>query len=439
MRSLSFSANAALWLRRIVLAVFFASTSAAQSNVLISWNEAFTQALPEADATRPSPVDLRSVALAHLAIAGALETAPPGLASDETKLGFVAIGAAQEATARLWPAQRAAAAALVDRQLASCTATADAARLLAQGREFARRLIDARAADGWRERSLELADPSLQGSERLIAELAAGAEAPPSPWLSAQPFVLKSVAQIGVQEVAAIGYDGSLHRNDVLSRSRLFRRLEHSGSPDVIDAAWSGASGSAWNRVARTLATRERLGLRDQARLFAMLNVALADARLSAAHWAHTVGSWRSRTVEVYVAPDAVPHRSSTFEIQAAVDGSDAAPVHRELRRVLIPPTPDYPAVSATLAGAAQAILEAALPSGAAFTLEFPRDGADPLSLRYVSVAAAAADCAFATTLKGRHTREAAVAGHLLGSNIGREVARRFRATSFASATVARN
>ncbi|HCN29056.1 MAG TPA: hypothetical protein DIT64_09940 [Verrucomicrobiales bacterium] len=68
---------------------------------------------------------------------------------------------------------------------------------------------------------------------------------------------------------------------------------------DQLDAAffWSGADGTVtvagmWNQIAQTVAASEGMSLQDTARLFAALNVALADAAIVAWETKYNVDFW---------------------------------------------------------------------------------------------------------------------------------------------------
>lgn len=402
----------------------------ARAGVVAEWNEAFERLAAVPDTARPFHLDVRAQALAHVAIARALDSMPAAWRRQhgDAARARVAIGAAEEVAATLWRAQQPLATDLAGRQWTELAECDDAQAMRAHGREAARMFLAERAIDGWSA----LLDDSVglhpDRSERLARELALGGKQPESRWLTATPFGLRSARQIRVTEVAVTSPDGSTRRDPAITGSRLFRDVQRSGSPAEIQAAWADSSRVAWNRIARAIAARENLGVGEEARLFAALNAALADAMLAAAHWSFVLGSWRTMTIEQFVDARDVPHLSEAFQKSAVVDSVGTAAVHQEFRRALIPPTLNYPSMRATLAGAAQTAIESVMEAnGDPFTVEVPRAGAAPLQRSFGSVAGAAAECAFVSSLDGRHTREAAIAGHLLGTQVGREIARRLR------------
>jgi hypothetical protein len=107
--------------------------------------------------------------------------------------------------------------------------------------------------------------------------------------------------------------------------------------------------------------------------------------------------------------------------------------VRSDILRVLIPPTPNFPSVDAAVAGAAQAVLTRFFKTDQiAFTLPkgTAHAGDSSAPRTFVSISAAARECAYVASLDGRHLREACIAGYSLGTSVGsyvgkRQVARR--------------
>ncbi len=104
-------------------------------------------------------------------------------------------------------------------------------------------------------------------------------------------------------------------------------------------------------------------------------------------------------------------------------DGTHAEGRRLEYGRVNIPPVAHYPAVDATIAGAAQAALSAHFTTDLVeFRLPSAADGRI-----FPGFAAAAPEQAFVVSLDGLHSREGCVAGYQLGASIGKYAARRAR------------
>ena len=88
---------------------------------------------------------------------------------------------------------------------------------------------------------------------------------------------------------------------------------------------------------------------------------------------------------------------------------------------------PNYPSRAATLAGAAQGALAGFFRSDR-MAFELPGVGTTAEKRTgFSSVSAATRECAFVASLNGPHSKEACVAGYLLGESIGSTISKRTR------------
>lgn len=414
------------------LSCFLLLSPTARADAISSWSETITRFASAPGAKRVEHFEARAHAIVHLALAEAAKDAA-GLTRSRGDLDVaqrVAVAeAARTVVPEIWPAEREAVEALVTRQLATVPEGALKNRGLACGRAAAMRVMSGRVEDGWRE--LRTGD-ALSGlmpdmSEQAALAIARGASPPSSRWLVATPFFLKSARQIAAPVPVFIAMNGSARRNPALSDPRFFASVDRTQEADVLQQTWRESPVLAWNRIARALAQSRRLSLAEEARLFAVLNAALADAALTALHWRFDLGSWNFTLVESWADTRTSPMRSTEVTAPAVFDGIEQGTVQLEIRRVLVAPLPNYPSFAAALGGAATAAMAECLGGDrAGFTLEVPVDGSAPLQRSFGCVADAARECAFVATLDRRHTREACIGGHQLGAAVGREVARRF-------------
>jgi membrane-associated phospholipid phosphatase len=110
---------------------------------------------------------------------------------------------------------------------------------------------------------------------------------------------------------------------------------------------WADGAGTVtppghWNVIAQDVATARRITMRQNARLFALLNVAMADAAIAAWDAKYTYNFWR---------PVTAIHAADT-------DGNPAtAPDAAWMSLIVTPPFPDYISGHSTFSGAAAAVL----------------------------------------------------------------------------------
>lgn len=168
---------------------------------------------------------------------------------------------------------------------------------------------------------------------------------------------------------------------------------------------WYEGSGQGWNRIARVVAASRPLDAWEQARLFALLNAAMADGFIAGADTRYHYNRWRPVTA-----------------IRAAdTDGNDATtPDPAWESYVNTPPLPDYPSTHSVLGAAAAAVLKRffgtdqvafSMTSGAPFA---------GITRSFTSFTEAARENAESRVLAGIHFRSACENGLALGESIGR-------------------
>lgn len=128
---------------------------------------------------------------------------------------------------------------------------------------------------------------------------------------------------------------------------------------------WAAGNGTVkmpgmWNQVAEAVATTAGLSVTDTARLFAALNVSMADASITAFDTSYDTEFWRPET--------AIANGDGDENIYTAVD-VDWTPL------IASPSFPEYVALGSTLSEAAAATLAYYLGDSATFSLSSDIDG----------------------------------------------------------------
>jgi hypothetical protein len=107
---------------------------------------------------------------------------------------------------------------------------------------------------------------------------------------------------------------------------------------------WAGAASSVWNRAAATAALRHHTPLSENARLFALLNIAAADAIIAAWDNKYFFELWR---------PITAIRLANTDGNSLTVEQADWTPL------IVTPPYPEYDSGHQSISGASQAVLTA--------------------------------------------------------------------------------
>jgi membrane-associated phospholipid phosphatase len=321
------------------------------ANVVLEWNQLALQAIGQA---RVSPVVAsRALAITQAAVYDAVNAIDRSFepyyaqvhASHGASLEAAAAQAAHDALAALFPSQ----ASTFDAALAADLVGIPPGRArqgTAVGREVARQIIEWRSTDG-----ADAMAPYTPGS-------GPGAWQPTPPafqpalapqWASVTPFALASGSQFRPAAPPAL---------DSAEYAAAFNEVKSLGSADSttrteeqtqIAEFWNDGLGTAfapgyWNNIAQDVATEQGLSLVSEAHLFALLNIATADALISCWDAKYAYSFWRPVTA-----------------IRAAdTDGNPATEPDTSWAPLLVTPNfPSYTSAHSTVSGAAAEVLTA--------------------------------------------------------------------------------
>ena len=185
----------------------------------------------------------------------------------------------------------------------------------------------------------------------------------------------------------------------------------YSGSPRTDDQSelvlfWASNTPLSWNRVAADLSASRGLSLTENAHLFALLNVAMADAGIACWDSKYRYVFWRPITAIRLGDTDG---NASTDPDTAWVPWLDALPPGT-------PAHPEYPSGHSTVSGSAAYILAAAFGENTAFSVTSEiRPGT---TRSFSSFSAAVAEIADARVFGGIHFRTSCVRGNALGQTV---------------------
>jgi hypothetical protein len=393
----------------------------ARASVVADWNAAIRNRAVLEPSSAPTFLEARMLAMTHLAMADAAMAAEraPTLQPTRAVVQRVAVAtAAHDVLQVLSPSWRDRFSDLLASHLRDVADAGIRERGMSLGRAAAADWLARRGDDGW------LASAQLAGTERWIAgtpeqALARGGRAPESPWRAMKPFALKAVDQQWASTPEPILTLGKVRVDERWQSAKILTAVDRSQSG--MENTWRGSPMLMWNRLAESLALNAQLDLAAEARLYAALNSALADAAVAASHWRHVLGQWQVRVGQIWSSTEHLePEMSDTY---VSVYAMPAIRMQADTRRVLQPPLPNYLVESAVLAGAAQAVLERSLKvAGDPITLSGP----EPADLRvFASIQAAAREATFVATLNPHHNRSACVEGYQFGRDVGTYVAKR--------------
>ncbi len=289
------------------------------------------------------------------------------------------------------------------------------------GAAAAAAILALRAADG---SDTPMVDPSYpEGTDPGVYRFTPGTPFAFAPgWGDVTPFVLKKSSQFRARP--PYGVTGKRYTED-------FNEVKRLGGDDVttpsartdnqteIALFWVESSPLQWNRIARTVSTDAGLNLWANARLFGLLNLALADGYIGSFETKYLYNFWRPVTA-----------------IQSAdTDGNPKTEVDPDWTPLVqTPPIPDYDSAHSVEGGAAAQVLRRffgtdeisfeacslTLPAGSTCT------DASAVSRSYTSFSEAADENALSRILVGFHFRRACEKGVKHGRRIGNRAVKLF-------------
>jgi membrane-associated phospholipid phosphatase len=169
---------------------------------------------------------------------------------------------------------------------------------------------------------------------------------------------------------------------------------------------WAGNAPVTWNRVASDLSASRGLSLTQNAHLFALLNLAMADAGIAC---------WDSKYRYVYWRPITAIRLGDT-DGNASTDPDTGWTPWLDSLPSGTPAHPEYPSGHSTVSGAAAYILAAAFGDNTA--ISFTSEIRPGTTRSFSSFSAAVAEIADARVFGGIHFRTSCVRGNTLGQSV---------------------
>ena len=393
------------------VAVGLFATPASAGDEVIDWNQVLVSALT---ATNTSPqASGRIAAMTHAAIFDAVNGIErrytPYLVTDEAPRGASARAAAVQAAYVVLKALLPTQAAGFERQRNASIAAIKGhgqpvERGIAWGEFVANAVLQARSTDGF---------PA--GGTPDFGSFGAGEWRPEvpntpavTPWLAVMtPFAMPSPDHFRPAGPPPLTSDE--YRRDFEEVKSLGRDTSSTRTPDqtVIAFFWTDNTFTHWNRIAVTVALERRMTLVEHARMFALLNIAMADAGIAVWDAKFLYRFWRPFTAIPLADTDGNPFTEADPSWKTLF----ATPNHQE-----------YPSGHGGLSGAAARVLASMF--GDRNTVTHRTDTAPYAPRTHHSFSEAADEANDSRVYGGIHFRTAVRDGRIIGDNVGRLVVR---------------
>lgn len=396
---------------RILVLALLTLASVARADVVTDWNAVALQAI-RIDKT-PPPKASRALAILHVsmydAVNGVRRTHEPyltgGRVPASASIEAAASAAAYKVLVNFFPAQKADFDAAYAASLANIPNRPQKRSGIAWGLKAAAGILQARANDGWNATVNTPVASHLGDWEPTPPALAAYLL---PQWGSVAPFAMMSSAQFrpaGPPPLTSARYAADY--NEVKAFGAAANSMRTAEQTEIA-LFWADGAGTEtppghWNHIAQDVAAARGNTLEQNARLFALLNIAMADAAICAWDAKYFYHNWRPVT--------AIRNGD--------LDGNPATePDPNWSSFIVTPPFPDYVSGHSTFSAAAATVLamfygtdEIAFTTGSDFLPGVVRS--------FNSFSAAAQEAASSRVYGGIHFRFASDDGLNGGLNIG--------------------
>jgi hypothetical protein len=377
------------------------ATLPARADIVTTWNEKAIELLPKMK--KQGPFNLRGLAMMHAAMFDAVNAverryvpfridmpAPKGASAEAA-----AAAAARQILLELVPQEREAIDAVFRATVASVPEGDAKSRGAALGEEVAVKI--ARWRDG--DRSDRLVNYAPRGGPGFYLATSSNPMVAPQ-WGGVAPWMMTSGDQFRPGPPPAL--DSEQWKRDLAETIALGGRdsATRTAEQTIVAKFHAPAEFPVWNAIARGVVAEKHPSLAASARLFALLNLAMADAHIAVYDAKYSHDFWRPVT--------AAHAGSGGIAADAGWEPLITTPMH-----------PEYPCAHCTVGGAARAVMEAEFGTAVPFSISTE---AMPTTIRkYPSFAVFADEEAYSRILGGIHYRNSLTIGAALGRKIGEQ------------------
>jgi hypothetical protein len=219
------------------------------------------------------------------------------------------------------------------------------------------------------------------------------------------PWVLRRPSQFRVAPPLALTSAEYAVEYNELKTMGVYTGSGRSSDQSELALFWAGNTALFWNRIAADLAASHSRSVIENARVFAQLNLSMADAGIAC---------WDSKYRYVFWRP-ITAIRQGDLDGNSSTDPDPAWQPWLEFYPAGTPAHPEYPSGHSTVSGAAAFVLAAQFGDNTPFSVT---SDVRPGTRSFASFSAAVAEIADARVFGGIHFRISCVRGNSLGQSV---------------------
>jgi hypothetical protein len=395
-----------------------AETAPQTLNSVIAWNRSLLVIVRTPGAQPATVHATRNFAILHAAIYDAVnaidQTHQPYLiripdVSRHASQDAAADAAGHEVLVNLYPSFKNSLDSQLEMLLGAIPDSQDKTDGIAIGQSVADAILAIRANDGSAVTPPPFVPVNEPGSYQLTPPNFKPAQF--THWSGVTPFAIESASQFRPEAPPSLTSD---RYEDAFNQIKLVGMLNSTTATAYqkqIGLFWNGAIQNYWNEIAQTLAINHQLTTAQDARLFALLNITLADTVIAFYDAKYTYRFWRPVTA-----------------IRSADSGSDPqtlADPNWLPESTNTAPDPSYPGAHAAISNAAATVLTFFFDSDR-FSQQVTSETLPGVVRSFRTISDIADEATLSRVLAGQHFRFDEDAGRILGIRVGDFVSDRF-------------
>jgi hypothetical protein len=394
--------------------------SSAQSvNPVVLWNRTLLVIVRTPGAQPATVHPTRSFAIMHAAIYDAVnaidgthKTYLVGLSgvSQSASQDAAAAAAAHEVLLALYPAFQAALDAVLQQSLAQIPDGSDKLQGVAIGQTVADRILALRSNDGSNAKPIPFVFDNAPGDYQSTPP-----NFPKQPqfthWSRVTPFTLSRASQFRLAPPPELTSDAYTDAFNEVKSLGIAKSTTASADQALTGRFWNGAIQNYWNEIAQTLSVAHNLTTAQNARLFALLNLTVADGVIAFYDTKYTYSFWRPVT--------AIRAADTDNNPDTAADPTWLPQVGNTT------PDPSYPGAHAVISAAAARVLTSFFKRDH-FNFNVTSEVLPGVERSFSRISAAADEATLSRIFAGVHFRFDLITGQRLGHEVAEFVVDNF-------------
>ena len=382
-------------------------------NAVIEWNRTLL-AIVRTPGAQPATIhSTRSFAILHAAIYDAVNNIEPRFSPYLVHLPDVPrsaskIAAADEAAhdvlVFLYPAFQVSLDTELQQDLALLPDNERKAQGVAVGQAVASQQLAARSADGANVIPPPYVPANQPGDYQLTTPNFAPADF--TQWPQVMPFALEQANEFRPGPPPVLTSDVYTEVFNEVKSLGFIDSTTRTAEQTEIGQFWNGNIQDFWNEIAQTAALQRHLNLERSARLFALLNISLADTTIAFFEAKYTYNFWRPVTAVRLADTDGNPQ-------------TEPNPTWLPLSTKTAP-DPSYPGAHSAISKAGATVLSFYF--GDQFTFDVSSESLAGVTRHFTSFSAAAEEAGLSRIYAGQHFRTDHIAGKGLGGQVAESI-----------------